>query len=107
MQLLESHGDLQAIFEDVVETGGLHIKIGSEHADAQLYRFSLVMMRFDCAMLMGTGTTMSNQHTSNAKATNYGVVALFGPTRMDYEKAIASITTVVRDLERPVVKRPT
>jgi transcriptional regulator of heat shock response len=103
MQLLESHGDLMAVFEDAVILGGLHIRIGSEHKDAQLYGFSLVAMRFDCAHLggtapVGTGAGVGAISAGN-KAKNYGVVALFGPTRMDYEWAIASISSLVRDLE--------
>lgn len=113
MQLLESHGELMTIFEDVVETGGLHIKIGSEHKDTQLYEFSLVAMRFDCANLTKpaagkqAGNPARASHlkqsslTKNSGGKNYGVVALFGPTRMDYEWAIASISALVRDLECP------
>ncbi len=98
MQLLESNGDLVAIFEDVVETGGLHIKIGSEHRDAQLYEFSLVAMRFDCSHL--AVTSMGSQG-HGVKGKRHGVVALFGPTRMDYERAISSIHSLAQDLEQP------
>jgi heat-inducible transcriptional repressor len=99
MQLLESHGDLMAVFEDAVIFGGLHIRIGAEHKDAQLYGFSLVAMRFDCANLSGA---LGAAHGPGAtKNKNYGVVALFGPTRMDYEWAIASISSLARDLEHP------
>lgn len=99
MQLLESHGDLMAIFEDVMKTGGLHIKIGSEHRDSQLYEFSLVAMRFDCAFLNSAQSGFLA--SGSAKNTTYGVVALFGPTRMDYEWAISSISNLVKDLESP------
>lgn len=99
MQLLESHGELMAIFEEVVHTGGLHIKIGSEHKDTQLYEFSLVAMRFDCAHL---NSSTAGKVSSKAKATvNYGVVSLFGPTRMDYEWAISSVSALAEDLECP------
>jgi transcriptional regulator of heat shock response len=99
MQLLESHGELMAIFKDIVSADGLHIKIGSEHRDAQLYEFSLVAMRFDCAHL--SLTAMSSMASSASAGKNYGVVALFGPTRMDYGRAIRSISSLVRDLESP------
>ncbi len=99
MQLLESHGDLMAIFKEVMTIGGLHIKIGSENKDAQLYEFSLVAMRFDCADLVSGAA--SNALAGAGKGKHYGVVAFFGPTRMDYECAISSISTLVQDLECP------
>jgi len=99
MQLLESHGELMIIFEEILKSDYLHIKIGSEHADKQLYEFSLVAMRFDCSWL----TTSTEVSTSQAakKAKSYGVVAIFGPTRMDYEWAIAGVSSLVRNLEMP------
>ena len=101
MQLLESRGDLMAIFEEVVTTGGLHIKIGSEHKEVQLYEFSLVAMRFDCTHI----SALAGGSTSANKGSSYGVVALFGPTRLDYEGAIGSISNLVKDLERPALKK--
>ena len=99
MQLLESHGDLMTIFNEVMLTGGLHIKIGSENKDSQLYEFSLVAMRFDCAHL--GGAFASNKVSAAGESNSFGVVALFGPTRMDYGWAISSITSLVQDLENP------
>ncbi|MDR2035397.1 MAG: hypothetical protein LBP91_01795 [Coriobacteriales bacterium] len=96
MQLLESHGELMAIFKDILSTDCLHIKIGSEHKDSQLYEFSLVAQRFDCAHLT---TSTSNKTPSIKPDANYGVVALFGPTRMNYEWAISSISSLVKNLE--------
>lgn len=97
MQLLENYGELMAIFEDVVDTGGLHIKIGSELKDTQLYSFSLVAMRFDCSAL--TSASLPSNRSASSERKSYGVVALFGPTRMDYEGAIGSISSLVKDLE--------
>ncbi len=99
MQLLESHGDLMTIFEDIMSTNCLHIKIGSEHRDAQLYEFSLVAMRFDCCHLIGMPAGGKASSTKPGKS--YGVVALFGPTRMNYERAIGSISSLVKKLESP------
>lgn len=99
MQLLESHGSLMSIFKDIMSVGGLHIKIGSEHKDSQLYEFSLVAKRFDCVNL--TFAQQTNQPSHAAKAHTHGVVALFGPTRMDYEGAISAISSLARDLECP------
>ncbi|MCL2807317.1 MAG: hypothetical protein FWD27_04015 [Coriobacteriia bacterium] len=98
MQLLESHGSLMTIFEEIVSADYLHIKIGSEHKDTQLYEFSLVAMRFDCTCLLGE---QKNNKSAAKSAKNYGVVALFGPTRMDYAWAISSISSLVKNLERP------
>lgn len=97
MQLLESHGDLMEIFEEVMDVGGLHIRIGSENRDAQLYEFSLVATRFNSANLKTT--TGSSQGPLAAKRGHYGVVAVFGPTRMNYEWAISSISSFVQNLE--------
>lgn len=101
MQLLESHGDLMSIFEEIVDGSGLHIKIGSEHKDTQLYNFSLVAMRFDCAGL-AAGSSQALASKAGGGARHYGVVALFGPTRMDYDWAISSISSLVNVLEKPV-----
>jgi len=99
MQLLESHGELMTIFEDIMKTDCLHIKIGSEHKDAQLYEFSLVAMRFNCSFLIASSGSGKASTTKSGK--NYGVVALFGPTRMDYELAISAVSSLVRNLEIP------
>ncbi|MDR1087989.1 MAG: hypothetical protein LBL23_01745 [Coriobacteriales bacterium] len=96
MQLLESHGDLMVLFEEIMTTGGLHIKIGSENRDAQFYEFSLVAMQFDSSYL--SGNLINSQRN---KGRQRGVVALFGPTRMDYEWAISLISNLVQDLECP------
>jgi len=100
MQLLESHGELMTIFEDIMKTDCLHIKIGSEHRDAQLYEFSLVAMRFDCSCLITSSTPLNVSSAKQGK--NFGVVAFFGPTRMDYEGAIIGVSSLVRSLERPI-----
>lgn len=96
MQLLESHGDLMTIFEDVLETGGLHIKIGTELKDTQLYEFSLVAMRFDSSAILKAQNVAG---FGKSERKTYGVVSFFGPTRMDYESAIGSISSLVKDLE--------
>jgi transcriptional regulator of heat shock response len=96
MQLLESHGDLMALFEEIMESGGLHIKIGSENRNTQFYEFSLVAMQFDSSHL--SGIPVSSQRGTRR---HHGVVALFGPTRMDYEWAISLISKLVWDLECP------
>ncbi|MCL2530065.1 MAG: hypothetical protein FWE41_07030 [Coriobacteriia bacterium] len=102
MQLLESHGELMTIFEDIMQTDCLHIKIGSEHKDSQLYEFSLVAMRFDCSCLIAS--TAAGKVPAASTGKNYGVVALFGPTRMDYERAIIGVSTLVKNLERPATR---
>jgi len=78
IQLLESQGDLLVILKDVQNTPGLHIRIGTEHEDSQLFAFSMV--------------------ASRAKlGENTAVVALFGPTRMDYRKAIGALSAVINN----------
>jgi transcriptional regulator of heat shock response len=100
MQLLESNGELLEILKDVAGVGGLHIKIGAENSDTQLYQFSMVSMRFDAkSAYQGV---ISNQTGSNIKGTNFGVIALFGPTRMDYQKAIGTVCAIADDLERTI-----
>jgi len=81
IQLLESHGDLVATLKEVNDIPGLHIRIGTEHVDSQLFAFSMVASR---AMLDGSA----------------GVVALFGPTRMDYRKAISALSAIITDWEK-------
>jgi heat-inducible transcriptional repressor len=76
IQLLENYGELVALLREVLEISGLHIRIGTENADSQLYSFSMVASRVDI-----------DAHSA--------VVAVFGPTRMDYRKAIASVSAVV------------
>jgi len=99
MQLLESHGELMGIFEEIMQTDSLHIKIGSEHKDAQLYEFSLVAMRFDCSCLIASSAASKTPAAGAGK--HYGVVALFGPTRMDYESAIIAVSSLARNLQMP------
>jgi transcriptional regulator of heat shock response len=86
MQLLESNGELLGILEDVAYTSGLHIRIGAENSDSQLYQFSMVAMRFDAK-------------------NNHSVIALFGPTRLDYQKAISTVCAIASDLERNLIER--
>ena len=81
VQLLESHGDLVVILKEVHSVPGLHIRIGTEHEDSQLFAFSMVASRITL-----------DDHT--------GVVALFGATRMDYRKAISALGAVINDCER-------
>jgi len=81
IQLLENHGDLVSTLREVHDIPGLHIRIGTEHADSQLYAFSMVASRI---VLDGVA----------------GVVALFGPTRMDYRKAISALSAIITDWEK-------
>ncbi|MCL2756522.1 MAG: hypothetical protein FWD43_00375 [Coriobacteriia bacterium] len=78
IQLLESQGDLISILKDDKNTHGLHIRIGTEHEDSQLFSFSMVASR----VVLGEYT---------------GVIALFGPTRMDYRKAIGALSAVINN----------
>ena len=81
IQLLESNGDLVAILKEIQAVPGMHIRIGTEHADPQLFSFSMIASR---AMI----------------DENVAVIALFGPTRMDYRKAISALSAVVNDWKK-------
>ncbi|MDR3136795.1 MAG: hypothetical protein LBU07_05225 [Coriobacteriales bacterium] len=107
MQLLENQGELLAILENVAKSGGLHIRIGAENSDAQLYPFSLLALRFEASALTSTtGVSTARAHVvptladkTGAPGSFFGVVALFGPTRMNYQKAISALSTIVEDAE--------
>jgi transcriptional regulator of heat shock response len=97
MQLLENQGDLLDILKDIATSGGLHVRIGAENNDAQLYQFSLVAASFDASSM--AANTVFSPAPGAVRGENNGVVALFGPTRMDYQKAISAICTIADDAE--------
>jgi transcriptional regulator of heat shock response len=74
LQMLESKAELARLLETTFQSNGLQIMIGSENHDRQLAAFSMVAACFG--------------HNRQR-----GVVALFGPTRMDYRKAIRAVHT--------------
>jgi transcriptional regulator of heat shock response len=83
VQLLESQGELLEILKEICSVGGLHISIGAENRDAQLYAFSMVASRF----------------ALSAGGQAYGVVAVIGPTRMHYRRAIEAVSSAAQALE--------
>ncbi|MDR2109127.1 MAG: hypothetical protein LBP28_06690, partial [Coriobacteriales bacterium] len=79
VQLLEDEGELANVLRDIQSEGGLHIRIGTENRDSQLYAFSMLAMRLE-------------------KDPGRGVLALLGPTRMSYRKGIIAILTAWEEL---------
>jgi transcriptional regulator of heat shock response len=72
IQLLEDQGELACVLKDIQCASGLHIRIGTENIDTQLYAFSMLAMRLE---------------DDPAR----GVLVFFGPTRMNYRKSIISL----------------
>ncbi|MDR3053543.1 MAG: hypothetical protein LBU48_06760 [Coriobacteriales bacterium] len=80
MQLLESSTALVRLLESTFDSSGLRIMIGGESRDTQETNFSMVAACY-------------------GRMRRDGVVALFGPTRMDYRKAIRAVCSTSHVLE--------
>jgi heat-inducible transcriptional repressor len=81
IELLEQHVVLAALMREMLGPG-LTVRIGSEHARADLREVSVVL-----APYLVEGEAI-------------GTVGVLGPTRMDYRKAQAAVATVSRRLGR-------
>jgi transcriptional regulator of heat shock response len=73
IRLLEDARALGELLEGVMDSPGLHIRIGSENRHSQLGGLALVAVRI-------------------LVAAHPGVLALLAPTRMDYRRAISALS---------------
>ena len=73
IELVEDTGIMPDIFAEASDTGDVKVKIGMEHGIDQLRHFSVVYSRY--------GDPLESS----------GVVAIIGPTRMRYPKAISNV----------------
>ena len=80
LQLLESYTDVLSLLATVKQHPGVVIRIGGENKDSQLSAFSLVASSF-------------------GRDKTGGVIAVLGPTRLDYRRAILAVSTASRNLE--------
>ncbi|NLG10713.1 MAG: hypothetical protein GX562_04195 [Coriobacteriaceae bacterium] len=80
LQLLENHTDVLSLLATVMRRPGVVIRIGGENKDSQLSAFSLIA-------------------SSYGKDRTDGVVAVVGPTRLDYRRAILAVSTASKILE--------
>lgn len=79
LTVLEEGLTLLGAFQEVVRTGGLTVRIGSENNITELGRMSLVATRY--------GSDSAD-----------GMVGVIGPTRMDYSRAIGAVHCVAEGL---------
>lgn len=77
--LLEDGLAMLDTLSEVISTGGLTVRIGSENTRTELGDMSLVVT--------GYGTASAD-----------GIVGVIGPTRMDYQRTITAVRTVADDL---------
>jgi heat-inducible transcriptional repressor len=77
--LLEDGLSMLETLHDVMQTGGVTVRIGSENTATELGNLSLVATKY------GSG---------NAD----GIVGVIGPTRMDYNRAITAVRCVADGL---------
>jgi len=87
MQLLEDESSLASLFYSILRGNGLVVKIGIEDKDGRLSSYSVV------AEVIG-------------KEQMQGILAVFGPTRMDYRKVIPAILHAQRLLDSILVRIP-
>ena len=80
LQLLENRTAILSILATVTQHKGVVIRIGEEIDDTQLSAFSLVASRYGRDKLSG-------------------IVAVMGPTRLDYRRAIRAVSSTSRLLE--------
>jgi len=85
MQLLEDESGLANLFYSILTGNGLIVKIGIEDKDGRLSSYSVI------AELIG-------------KEQAKGILAVFGPTRMDYRKAIPALLQAQRLLDSYLVR---
>jgi len=79
LRIIEEKHQLIDLLSRCLETGGLTVVIGSEHASPDLHAFSLVASTF----------------SDGAKS---GTVGVIGPTRMRYQRAITVVDSVSQAL---------
>ena len=79
MRLLEDESSLARLFYSILKESGLVVKIGIEDDGGRLLSYSVI------AKALGQGQAQ-------------GILAVFGPTRMDYRKAIPAISQAQRIL---------
>ena len=80
MQLLEDESGLANLFYSILKGNGFVVKIGIEEQDGRLSSYSVI------AEVIGQDAPQ-------------GVLAVFGPTRMDYRKVIPTILEARRQLD--------
>jgi heat-inducible transcriptional repressor len=81
LELLEQHGVLASLMRELLGPG-LTVSIGSENASVELRECSLVLAPY------------------LVEGEQAGTVGVLGPTRMDYRKAQAAVSTVSQQLGR-------
>ncbi len=79
LRMLEEKHQLIELLGRCLETGGLTVVIGSEHASPDLHAFSLIASTFN-------------------DGTQAGTVGVIGPTRMRYQRAISVVDSVSQTL---------
>ncbi|MDP2233569.1 MAG: heat-inducible transcriptional repressor HrcA [Actinomycetota bacterium] len=77
--LLEDGLAMLDTLSEVISSGGLTVRIGSENTRSELGDMSLVVT--------GYGTSQAD-----------GIVGVIGPTRMDYQRTISAVRSVAEDL---------
>jgi heat-inducible transcriptional repressor len=87
LALLEERFLLLRVLRATLGTGAVVVRIGSEHEAAQLQPFSVVAASYGLPQR------------------RLGTVSLVGPTRMDYEKAIATVRDAAQSLSELVEER--
>jgi heat-inducible transcriptional repressor len=87
LSLLEERFLLLKVLRAVLGTGLVVVRIGSEHEASALQPFSVVAASYGLPQR------------------RLGTVSLVGPTRMDYEKAIATVRETAQSLSELVVER--
>ena len=86
LRMIEEKTRLIQLLDDYLGAAGLTIVIGSENADPDLQRFSLVVATY-----------------SDGRST--GAVGVIGPTRMRYSKAINAVEALSTTIGRMVMSR--
>lgn len=76
MELMEARGWVSSMFSRRLSEGGVQVVIGEENQDEALRDLSLVFSRYGVSHSLG------------------GTVAVIGPTRMDYRRAISTVDYV-------------
>lgn len=87
-ETFEARGKLVKILDEVVDSEGLRVVIGSEHPDPALAHFSLVASPYKVGDRPG------------------GVLGILGPTRMEYARAIALVDYISKLLSKILTAPP-
>ncbi len=88
VETVEAKGKLVKILDEVIESEGLRVVIGSEHPDPNLAHLSLITSPY----------TVADQPA--------GTLGILGPTRMEYAKAIALVDYISKFLSRILTEPP-